>query len=127
MSDITVSNAAPALGWQLLAEYRATSWPGSDRGVAEQVTGMMQELGLHPRQLEQIQKAALAAVQRASRLGQLHRPVSPARLRIWVAGGYARGRSWGFFIVEKPGGDLQGAPLETEPLVELFLYQEQGS
>lgn len=113
--------------WQLRAECWATSLPDGDRQLVDQVTETMQEMGLQPRQLERIQKAVLEAVQRGLLRGQPLKSVSLVHVRIWVAGKCARGRSWGFFIVEKPASNLQNAPAETEHLVELFLYQERKS
>lgn len=101
--------------------------PGGDQQLAGQVTEVMQELGLQPLQLERIQKAALEAVRRTSLQRQSARPVCQVHVRIWVGSNCARGRSWGFFIVEKPGSNLQGASVETNHLVELFLYQERES
>lgn len=127
MTNNSVLSIEPALGWQLQAEFRTKSSLGGDRQLAEQVTETMRELNLPTLQLEWIQKAALEAVQRASRRGQPDKPVSPVHFRIWVASEYASGRGSGFFLVEKPGCDLQGTALGAECLVELFLYQERNS
>lgn len=125
-----VNNVALSVGhascWQLRAECWAASSRG-DRRLVEHVTETMRELDLQPLQLERIQLAVLETVQRASLRQQPARPFSPVHIRIWVAGEYVRGCGWGFFIVEKPGNDLQTAPVEAERLVELFLYQERDS
>jgi len=87
----------------------------------------MLELGLQPLQLERIQMAVLEAVRRASRRWQSSKQVPLVRIHMWVTSKPACSQSWGFFIVEKPVSDLQVEPLETEHLVELFLYQERIS
>lgn len=127
LTNITALNVGSSSCWQLRAECWATSSPDARRQMADQVTEMMQELDLQPLQLEQIQKAVLEAAQRASLRGQPAKPVSLVHIRVWVAGKCAPSFGWGFFIVEKPGCDLQGAPLGTEYVVELFLYQERDS
>jgi len=116
----------PALGWQLRAEFWATSLPGGDQQLAERVTEALHELHLPPQQLERIQKPVLEAVQSASRRGLATKPVSAVHIRIWAASEYVSGRSWGYFVVERPGCERQGAALGTGCLVELFLYQERG-
>lgn len=34
-------------------------------------------------------------------------------------------RGWGFFLVQKQGGDLQASVEESQYVIELFLYQER--
>lgn len=127
MNNNTALSIRRASGWQLRAEFWASSSRGGDRQLSDQMTETMRELNLQSLQLERIQKAVLEAVQRASLRGRPANPVSPAHIRIWVASEYVCNRCWGFFLVEKPGSDPQGTPAMTEYLVELFLYQERDS
>jgi len=126
MSNNSTLSIEPAQGWQLRAEFRATSLRGGDRQLAEQVAETLCELNLPPLQRARIQKAVLQAVQGALLRGQPAKPVSPVHIRIWLASEYASGRSSGFFLVERPGCGLQGAASGMGCLVELFLYQERG-
>jgi len=127
LTNITAPNAVPASCWHLQAERWVTASPSDGRQLADKVTQMIQELDLRSQQRERAQKAVLEAVQRASLRGQSTKPVSLVHIRIWIAGKCAPKFGLGFFIVDKPGSACQGASLETERLVELFLYQERDS
>lgn len=124
-TNMTVFDARPASGWQLRGEFWATSSRRGDRQLADQVIETIRELDLQPLQLERIQKAMLEVVHRASFRGQTVEVASPVHIRIWVAGECRSGRSWGFFLVEKPDSVPQGVPVETNYLLELFLYKER--
>jgi len=124
---MTALNAGPASCWHLRAECWVTSSPGDGRQLANKVSQMMQELNLQSLQLERAQKAVLEAAQGASLQEQSTKPISLVHIHIWIAGQCAPRFGLGFFIVEKPASACQGRSLETERLVELFLYQEWAS
>lgn len=108
--------------WQLLAEFILDKEAGSEQQAVEQVAAAVQEVGLQPVQVERIRQAMREAVCRAERQGKEAQPNLRVHICIWSSGGYAKGCGWGFFLVES---QAHGGPtVETEQVIELFLYQE---
>jgi hypothetical protein len=128
--------------WQLLAEFSATGEPGSEKLLAEQVTGAVQELGLQPAQVKRIRQAIQETLRKATQRGNPDSPDLPINIRIWVSGVHVRDTSqasveaqqggpqeycsWGFFMIEKRGKDPQAPNVAPRHVIELFLYQERA-
>lgn len=124
MTDKMASRSQRSSGWQLLAEFVAATPSVSDRQLVGEVTEAVQSLGLQKVQLEQICKAFVQAVGRATRGGHSSRQLYPVHVRIWALG-TRDGRGWGFFLVAKQDHDPQRVHADSGHLVELFLYQER--
>lgn len=122
MSDTAASNVKRAPGWQLLADFAVADLPAGNRPRLDPVMEAVQGLDLQPVQLETIHQALEQAVARAMGRGEAA-ALDRLRIHIWVLGGCASGRGWGFFLVDK-GADPQRTHTDTDPFVDLFLYQE---
>ena len=128
--------------WQLLLQYGLLGDSASAQQSIQRITEAVGALGLQTADVDRIGKAVMCALrQRAQRetRDQHHTPVS---IRIWVSdvmrGDLLRSgpdplevdpgmrRGWGFFLVEKEEGGLQGSAGGSHYLIELYLYQERG-
>jgi hypothetical protein len=126
MTNHATDNSARTSAWQLLTEREATSLTDGDRQLLVPLMDTLQHLDLQPSQSERIHEAFAKALTRALCAGETESNDS-VRLRIWVLDPHASSGSWSFFLVEKqssvPASD--GQTVQTQRLVELFLYQER--
>lgn len=127
--------------WSLLAEFAAPGEPQSQQHLTERVTGIVQELGLQPAQMERIQKAVVEALHRVTRRTAKDQHSLMLRIRIWISdpltkellpsrSGVHQGDpqeccGWGFFLIEKQEDDVPASAGQSHHAIELYLYQER--
>jgi hypothetical protein len=126
--------------WQLLAEFSLPGEPGKERQSAQQFTRGLGNLGMQLAQVERIRKAVVEAVRDAKKRADRDQESLPISVRLYVSAAFmddlsrsnpdaqqeaSRGHpAWGFFLIQRRGGNPQSPDLPSQHLIELFLYQE---
>jgi hypothetical protein len=127
--------------WQLLLQFVSPNGPASEHQSVKRVTEAVQELGLPPPQTEQIEKAVMEALRKATKRGHQDQPDLLVTVRIWISDAYTEERSpsssndeqggrqerrgWGFFLIQKQEDGPQASAGDSHRVIELFLYQER--
>lgn len=141
MVGIAASHTTQDSAWRLLVELFPSGGPGSEHHAVGRVIGAVHRLGMQPAQVERIREALLEALREAKKRGNQDHHGLPVSVRIWISGAYTEDpspsnsgaqqgdrrkcRGWGFFLIQKHGGDPQASAAEAHHVIELYLYQER--
>lgn len=126
--------------WQLLFQSVPGGGAGSERRSVEQVTHALVGLGLHPVDVDQIEKIVLEAMQKTRQGEELDQAAQSVLVRLWCSGlstadttassdvrrdGLQGHRGWGFFLLERQESAAQDPQADSHRVIEVYVYQER--
>jgi hypothetical protein len=125
--------------WQLLLEFLTPGGVAGQDTAVKLIAEAVAELEVQPAQRSRIEGAVVEALQKAVQRDLRDQHASPASIRVWISdlhpaqarsnvgapspGALAR-RGWGFFLLERQEDDSRTKGVQSQRLIELYLYQE---
>jgi hypothetical protein len=143
MTEDDVLRVKQGSAWQLLLQFVPPDGPASEGESVQRITEAVEELGLQPGVVKQIEEAAKEALREAMHREKRDQHRTAVCIRVWVSslsttdalrpssdtrGVHSQKRSgWGFFLLERQGGDPRAAEVESSRVIELYLYQDTAT
>jgi hypothetical protein len=122
--------------WRLLGEYAVPPVPDRDPWILTELMAVLHTVGIPSPDLARISAAASAAVARAGRNAAPEQACPAPVVRVLIsaaAEASTASPSWGFFVLERAGGEnaeaATGGQCGRQPCqcIELYLYTDAGS
>lgn len=126
--------------WELLFQSVPDGRAGSEHRSMDQVTDALVGLGLHPAEVDRIEKAVLEAMKKAWQREEQDQTTPPPLVRLWCSGLSSahtiarldiwRGdrqedQGWGFFLLEREEDASPDTEADSHRVIEVYLYQER--
>jgi hypothetical protein len=120
-------------------QFVASGGPAFERESAQRITQVAQGLGLQPEMLKRMEQAIIKALRQATQWERCASQRSAISIRVWISAlstadtrqpgsdisTCSDGHSgWGFFLLQRPDGELGATDVESTQVIEVYLYQE---